>query len=98
LDSGRAAAADERLHASDAAAHVGATAQPLLPRVRVLLQALSQSAACAEDQGLYGGLGETQLSGNLAVRQTLPLTQQNRAPLVLRHLFEDILQADQLIR
>src|SRR5439155_8771903 len=69
-----------------------------LPRVRVLLQALSQSAASAEDQGLYGGLRETQLVGDLAVRQPLPLPQQDGAPLVLRHLLEDVLQANQLVR
>src|SRR6476646_11226492 len=80
------------------AAHVSATAQPLLPRNRVLLQALSQSAASAEDQGLYGGLRETQLGGDLAVRQSLPLAQQDRAPLVLRHFLEDVLQADELVR
>ena len=98
FDSGCTAAAEQRLRASDRAAHVSATAQPLLPRVRVLLQALSQSAASAEDQGLYGGLRETQLVGDLAVRQSLPLAQQDGAPLFLRHFLEDVLQADELVR
>src|SRR6185312_10048360 len=72
FDSGRAAAAEERLRASDRATYVSTATQPLLPRVRVLLQALSESAASAEDEGLYGGLRETQLVGDLAVRQPLP--------------------------
>src|SRR2546428_13212504 len=33
----------------------------------------------------------------LAYWYPLPLPQKNRAPLVLRHLLEDVLQADQLV-
>src|SRR6266566_6111711 len=72
-------------------------AQPSLPRVCVLLQALSERTTCAEDQRLDRGRGEPNLGRVLAVCEPLPLPQKNRAPLVLRHLLEDILQADQLV-
>ena len=97
FDGGRAAAAEQRLRESDCATDVGAAAQPSLPRVRVLLQALSERATCAEDQRLDRGLRKPELGRDLAVRESLPLTQKNRAPLILGHLLEHVLQPDQLV-
>lgn len=65
---------------------------------RVLLQALSERASRAEDQCLDGALCQAQLGRDLSVREALPLAQQNRAALVLRHRLEDFLQANELVR
>src|SRR5207245_5289848 len=42
--------------------------------------------------------GELQLLGNLAIGEPLPLAQQDRAALVLRHRLERVLEPDQLVR
>ncbi len=98
LDGGRAAAAEQRFRASDCATDVGAAAQPPLPRVSVLLQALSERATCAEDQRLDRSLREPELGRDFAIGESLPLPQKNRAPLVLGHLLEHVLERDQLVR
>src|SRR3954471_22142294 len=97
FDGCRAAAAEQCFHECDCTTDVGAATQPFLPRVCVLLQALSERTTCAEDQCLDGSLCQPKLSRDLAVCEPLPLPQKNRAPLVLRHRFEDVLQADQLV-
>jgi hypothetical protein len=97
LDGGRAAAAEQRLDASDCAADVGAATQPPLPRVGILLQALSESTTCAEDQRLDRSLGEPQLGRDFSIGEALPFPQQDGSALVLRHLLEDVLQADELV-
>ena len=98
FDGCRAAAAEQRFHASEYATDVGAATQPSLPRVRVLLQALSECASCAEDQCLDGALGQAKLGRDLVVGEPLPLALLNRAALGFRHPLDDVLEADELVR
>src|SRR5439155_22299945 len=83
--------------ASDCATDVGAAAQPPLPRVRILLQALSECAGCEEDQRLDRCLVESQLGRDFPIGEALPFPQQDGAALVLRHLLEHVLQTDELV-
>jgi len=62
-----------QLDVGDCARGIGAVAQSPLPRVGVLLQALSERATCAEDERLDGGLRQSEFGGDLAVREALPL-------------------------
>ena len=62
-----------------------------------LLEPARERAARAEDQRLDGGLRELELLRDLAVREALPLAQQDRAALALGHLLEHVLEADQLV-
>src|SRR6266567_1654821 len=97
FDGCRAAAAEQCFHECDCTTDVGAATQPFLPRVCVLLQALSERTTCAEDQCLDGSLSKPKLRRDLAVCEPLTLPQKDCAPLVLRHRLEDVLQADQLV-
>ena len=94
---GGAAADEQRLDPCDEIAEVGHPPGPLAQRLRRLLEALGERTACAEDQRLDGGLRQLQLVGDLAIREPLPLAEEDRAALVLRHLLEDVLEADQLV-
>src|SRR5207245_3751531 len=68
-----------------------------LPRVRILLQALSESATCAEDQRLDCSLAEAKLGRDFSIGESLPLPQENGAALVFGHLLEHVLQTDELV-
>ena len=67
-----------------------------LDRVR-LLQALRERAPGAEDERLDSGLRDLELGGHLAIGEALPLPQQDRAALLLRHRRECVLDPDQLV-
>src|SRR5919197_4573342 len=100
LDRGRASSPDERLEESERAADVGGTAKPLPPAAlgRSLLQTGGQRTPRAKDQRLDRRLRELQLVGDLAVREPLPLAQENRTALALGHVLQHVLEPDQLVR
>src|SRR5919198_1955671 len=62
-----------------------------------LVELAGQRAARSEDQGLDRRLGQLELLGDLAVRQPLPLAQQDRALLVGRQPRERVGEPRQLV-
>src|SRR5206468_2458589 len=56
-----------------------------------------ERAAGSEEQSFNGALAQLELSGDLAVREALPLAQQDRALLVRRQLRERVCEAGQLV-
>ena len=94
----RAASADEeRLEPRREAAEVEAPKEPAPRTLRGLLEPRCQRAPRSEDQRLDRALRDLELRGDLAIRETLPLAEQDRASLALGHLLEHVLQADQLV-
>ena len=63
-------------------------AQGPRPRLVDLLQLLGERAPRAEHEHLDRGFGQVELRGDLAVRQALPLAQQDDRPVPLRQLLE----------
>ena len=94
----RGAGREERLQQRDHRAGVGGLAHPLpAARLRLVLEPLRERPARAEDQRLDGGLAEVHLLRDLAVREPLPLAQQDRAALALGHPGERLLEPDQIV-
>src|SRR5438067_11429024 len=94
----RAAAPDEQgFETGQQAAQIGAAQEPALRGLRRLLEPRGERPSSAEDERLDRTLRELELGGDLAIRQSLPLTQENRAALALGHLLEHALQPDQLV-
>jgi hypothetical protein len=91
--------AEQGLYERHQTTEVRAAAQALPPRPagRRLLKPGGEGATGAEDQGLDRGLRHIELVGHLAIREALPLAQQDRPALVLGHLLEHVLEADQLV-
>ena len=92
-----AAADEQRLQAGEDVAEIERACDPALPRRRRLLQPAGQRAPGPEDQRLDGSLRELELCRDLAIRQPLPLAEEDRAPLRLRQLLEHVLEPDQLV-
>ena len=61
------------------------------------LQTGCKRAPRAKDQRLDSRLRHVELSGDLAVRQSLPLAEQDRAALRLGHRLQGVLQPDELV-
>src|SRR5439155_16236839 len=68
------------------------------PLRRIVRQRLGKRAAGAEEQRLDGGLRQHQLVRDLAVGESLPLTEQERAALLLGQHAEGARQAEELVR
>ena len=92
---------EEGLQRGDETPRVGAATDAAAERLALgrveRLETLRQRAAGAEDERLDRGLGQLHLLGDLAVREALPLAQQDRAALALRHLLQHALEPDELV-
>jgi hypothetical protein len=94
------AAGEQRLEAARERSEVEAVAQPREERRPLLraLEPLGQRPPRAEDQRLDRRLGEPHLLRDLAVRESLPLPQEDRLALRRRHPDERLLELDELVR
>src|SRR5581483_187773 len=94
----RAAREEERLEQRDPRPCVAALRGPLADRLLLIGETRGERPARTEDQRLDRSLRDLHLLRDLAIGQSLPFAEQQRAALLLRHLLQRARQADQLVR